>query len=302
MANQQPNWELYRTFLEAARTGSLSAAARRLGISQPAAGRHIEALEKALGIPLFSRTPRGLVPTTAAAALVPHAETMAAASAAFLRAASGEAEAEAGTVRLTASHIIGCEVLPDILAAFHAQHPGIVLELALSNHNEDLLRREADIAVRMVRPTQKSLIAQHIGPVKIGLFAHRSYVERFGLPATPEELPRHCWIGFDQDDHSFRSVGPAPLPVTREMFRFRTDSDAAQMAALRAGVGIGGCQVNIAARNPDLVAVLPQTLMFELEMWLAMHESLKTARRVRLLFSYLANSLSAYVRGPATNG
>ena len=154
-------WSSYRTFLEAARTGSLSAAAKRLGLSQPTAGRHIEALEKALGLALFSRTPRGLIPTAAAAGLVPHAKAMAAASAALLRTASGEAQAESGTVRLAASHVVGCEVLPPILAAFRAEHPAIVQELALSDRNEDLLRREADIAVSMMRPMQQSLRAPH---------------------------------------------------------------------------------------------------------------------------------------------
>lgn len=296
MADTQPGWDLYRTFLEAARTGSLSAAARRLGLTQPTAGRHIDALERALGVVLFTRTPHGLIPTAAAGELLPHAEAMATAEAALIRTASGEAGTERGTVRLTASHIVGCEVLPPVLAAFRARYPAIILELATSNYTEDLLRREADIAVRMVRPTQQSLIARHIGTVKIGLFAHRRYVERFGLPATADDLPRHCWIGFDRDDHSFRSVGAKAMEITRDMFSFRCDSDVAQMAALRAGVGIGGCQINLARRDPELVPVLAETLMFSLEMWLAMHESLKSARPVRLLFDHLADALSAYVR------
>lgn len=296
MINTQPGWELYRTFIEVVRTGSLSAAARRLGLSQPTAGRHIEALEAALGLSLFSRSPRGLIPTSAATDLVPHAEAMATASAALLRAASGEAAAAHGTVRLTASEIVGCEVLPPILADFHAKHPAIDLELALSNRNEDLLRREADIAVRMARPTQQALITRHIGKVKIGLYAHRRYAETFGLPATPGELPHHCWIGFDRDDHSFRSVGPVAVPISREMFGFRTDSDLAQLAALRAGVGIGGCQMNLAKRDPNLVPVLADTLLFELDMWLAMHESLRSTQRVRWVFDHLASALIAYVR------
>jgi DNA-binding transcriptional LysR family regulator len=297
MSNGQPGWELYRTFIEVARTSSLSAAARRLGLSQPTAGRHIQALEEALGLTLFSRSPRGLIPTPAASDLMPHAVAMAAASAALLRAASGEAAAERGAVRLTASEVVGCEVLPPVLAAFRAKHPAIDLELVLSNRNEDLLRREADIAVRMVRPVQQALTVRRIGKVKIGLYAHRRYAERCGLPATADELPRHCWIGFDRDDHSFRSAGPSAAHITREMFGFRCDSDLGQMAALRAGMGIGGCQVNLARRDPDLVPVLADTLMFELEMWLAMHESLRTTRRVRLLFDHLAGALAGYVRG-----
>ena len=123
-------------------------------LSQPTVGRHIDALEAALGSALFARSPRGLTPTPAALALAPHAEAMAAAAAALARTASGEAAADRGVVRVTASHVVGCEVLPPILAAFHAEHPGIAIELALTNRNEDLARRDADIAVRMVRPTQ----------------------------------------------------------------------------------------------------------------------------------------------------
>lgn len=297
MSDPQPGWELYRTFIEAARTGSLTAAASRLGLSQPTASRHIQALEVALGLELFSRSPRGLIPTSAAIDLLPHAEFMAVAAAALLRAASGDADVPRGAVRLTASEIIGCEVLPPILAEFREKHSAIELELALSNRNEDLLRREADIAVRMARPTQQALIARRIGKVKIGLFAHRRYAATFGLPRTPDELPRFGWIGFDRDDHSFRSVGPEAARITREMFSFRCDSDLGQLAALRAGVGIGGCQVNLAKNDPSLTPVLPEALMFEMEMWLAMHENLKTTRRVRLLFDHLADGLSAYVRG-----
>lgn len=293
---KQPGWELYRTFSEVMRTGSLSAAASRLGLSQPTASRHIQALEEALGLTLFTRSPQGLNPTTTAMDMLPHAEAMALAATALLRAASGEAEAPHGAVRVTTSEFMGSEVLPPMLADFRAHYPAIDLELVLSNRNQDLLRREADVAVRMARPTQLALIARQIGTVKIGLFAHRLYAEAHGLPRTPEELPQHCWIGFDADDHSFRSVGAATAHMRREMFRFRCDSDLGQVAALRAGIGIGGCQVNIARKNPDLVPVLAEAMKFELEVWLVMHENLKATRRVRLLFDHLAAALLAYVR------
>ncbi len=179
-----PNWDELRTFVEVARDGSLTGAARRLGLTQPTVGRHIDALEVALGLTLFTRSPRGLTPTPAAWALEPHVEAMAAAAAALGRAASGEAAADRGVVRITASDVIGCEVLPPILATFHAEHPGIAIELVLTNRNEDLARRDADIAVRMVRPTQSGLVARRIGASRIGLYAHRDYVARFGAPRS----------------------------------------------------------------------------------------------------------------------
>jgi DNA-binding transcriptional LysR family regulator len=295
MARAEPGWELYRTFLAVLREGSLSAAARRLRLTQPTAGRHIAALEAALGVALFTRSPSGLVATSAAVDLAPHAEAMAAAAEALRRAASGESQEERGTVRLTASEIMGAEVLPPMLARFRARHPGIAIELVLNNRTEDLLRREADLALRMARPPQAALVARRVGTVGIGLYAHRRYVDAFGLPRSVEELLRHPLIGFDRDDSAWRSIADAsPLPVTRELFAFRSDNDLAQLAALRAGLGIGGCQHGIARRERDLVPVLPRSLAFSLEMWLALHEDLGASRRVRLLFDHLAGELSDY--------
>jgi DNA-binding transcriptional LysR family regulator len=299
MIQRAPNWDELRTFVEVARDGSLSAAARRLGLTQPTVGRHIDALEAALGLTLFTRSPRGLTPTPAALALEPHVEAMAAAAAALARTASGEAAADRGAVRVTASEIVGGEVLPPIIAAFHAAHPGIAVELGLSNRTADLARRDADVAVRMVRPTQSGLVARRIGSSRIGLYAHRDYLARFGEPRSLTDLASHCFIGFDRDNSSFRAAGDLARKLTREVFGFRCDNDLAQLAALRAGVGIGGCQDNIARRTPELVAVLPNAFHYVLEVWLVMHEDLKTTRRVRLLFDHLAAGLAAYVKGRA---
>ncbi len=301
MANRDPGWELYSSFVEVVRDGSLSGAARRLNTTQPTVGRHIAALEADLNLALFTRSPRGLLPTKAARDLLPHAEAMAAAAAAMIRVASAEAGAEAGTVRITASEIVGCEVLPPILAGFRRRYPSIILELTLSNRNEDLLRRDADIAVRMARPTQKALVARRIGHISIGLYAHHNYIAAFGMPANVDDLARHCVIGFDRDDRSFRSIGPGAKNLTREQFGFRCDNDPAQLAALRSGIGVGGCQTQIAARMPELVRILAQEVDFTLEMWLAMHEDLKGTRRVRLLFDYLQTELIAYIAGSSAN-
>jgi len=299
MARRPPSWDELRTFVEVARDGSLSSAARRLGITQPTVGRHIDALEAALGLTLFTRSPRGLTPTPAALALEPHVEAMAAAAAALARTASGEAAADHGAVRVTASEIVGVEVLPPMLAAFHAAHPGIAIELALTNRTQDLARRDADIAVRMVRPTQSGLVARRIGSSRISLFAHRDYLARFGEPRSLADLASHCVIGFDRDNSAFRGLGGYAGALTRESFGLRCDSDLGQLAALRAGVGIGGCQDNIARRRPELVAVMPSAFHYALEIWLVMHEDLKATRRVRLLFDHLAIGLTAYVKGRA---
>ena len=296
MTRNDPPWEALRTFGAVMREGGLSGAARRLGLSQPTVGRHIDALEAALGAALFARSPRGLTPTQAARDLAPHVEAMSLAAGAAQRAATSAASPDRGVVRLTASAIVGAEVLPPILARFSADHPAITIELALSNRNQDLARGEADLAVRMARPAQSGLVARRIGRTPIGLYAHRDYLARFGAPLSLADLAQHCVIGFDRDDSSARSVG-AKAPFTREAFRFRCDDELAQIAALRAGVGIGGCQEGVARRTPELVAVLPGAVRFALETWLVMHEDLKATPRIRLLFDALAAGLADYLRG-----
>jgi len=296
MDTREIDWSLYRTFLAAVETGSLSGAARRLGLTQPTVGRQIDALEDGLGLALFTRSRHGLAPTAAALDLVDHAEAMASAAQALARAATGEAAEERGTVRLTASEMVGAEVLPPILTGFRRAHPRIEIELALTNRNEDLLRRDADIAVRMARPTQEALVARRVGAVEIGLYAHRDYAAAHGLPETEADFRRHSIIGYDRDLTTETIAGRAGFTLRRHWFALRSDNDLAQLAALRAGFGIGGAQVAIAAREPELVRVMPDRVRLELEMWLAMHEDLRASRRVRLMFDHLVEGLSDYVR------
>jgi DNA-binding transcriptional LysR family regulator len=287
-------WDLYQSLHAVLRTGSLSGAARLLGLSQPTVGRHIEHLEQALALPLFTRSPQGLRPTDFARDLQPHLEAMSAAAQTIARDASGEADGDSGVVRITASEVVGAEVLPPILAAFHELHPGIVIELVLSNKTEDLLRREADIAVRMMRPTQGALLAKRVGSVALGLFAHRRYLQTHGVPISLEEAGQTA-IGFDRDMQALRSFDSLNLPLKRDYFAFRSDSDLAQLAAIRAGYGIGGCQYGIAKRDPNLTPVLVNAFSFDLEVWVVMHEDLKASRRMRLMFDHLVAGLAGYV-------
>ncbi len=228
MANAEPAWDLYRSFLAVLRLGSLSAAARSLGLTQPTIGRHIASLQRALGgRALFTRSQLGLLPTDAAHKLRPHAEDMAAAAAAFVRTGSANVEEMGGVVRLAAAEVLGVEVLPGILSEFRAEFPAIAIELSLSNQIADLLRRDADIAVRMVRPQQKALLAKRVGKLALGFFAHRRYLERCGYPDRLEDLPNQTLIGFDRTPPLGDFLKSVPLPVTREMFAFRCDNDLA---------------------------------------------------------------------------
>jgi DNA-binding transcriptional LysR family regulator len=295
--NEPADWSLLRSFLAVVRRGSLSAAARATGLTQPTIGRHIDELEAGLGTALFTRSQAGLLPTEAATALVPHAETMEAAFAALVRAAKtgGDARQPRGVVRISASEIVGTFVLPPILAGLRRRYPHIVIELTLNNRTDDLLRRDADIAVRMIRPKQDGLVARRLGSVPLGLYAHRDYVDRFGLPDTIEALKAHHVIGFDRDDHSARSVASSQLPMSREIFSYRTDSDVAQVTAIEAGLGIGGMQTAMAKRNPALLPVLAAQVAFALDCWLAVHEDQKDSPPIRAMFDGLAEGLSRWV-------
>lgn len=295
MQTSEPGWDLYRSMLAVLREGSLSGAARALGLTQPTIGRHLDALEQALGLVLFTRSGQGLRPTDAAEELRPHAEALEATAAALLRAASGARDAMAGVVRITASEIVGAEVLPPILADLQAAHPALVLELVLSNTLDDLLRRDADIAVRMVRPTQEALVVRHVGDVALGLHAHRGYLDRRGTPVTVDALDGHILIGPDRDTAFLRRVRAETVPLQQIRFSYRCDSDVAQLAAIRAGAGIGACQLPVARRDPELIHVLPDEFEFRLPIWLAMHEGLRGNQRCRATFGALVNGLARYV-------
>lgn len=288
------DWTFWRSFVAVLEAGSLSGAARRLGLTQPTIGRHIALLEQGLGAVLFIRSNDGLTPTALALSLRVQAEAMGAAAEQLARIASGEAAAEAGQVRLTASEFVGREVLPGLLATFLERHPAIDVEVVLTDRNLDLLRGDADLAIRNAPPTQTQLVVRKIGAVPVRFYAHRRYAERHGLPETLDDLARHRLIGWAP--HAARVPALAGMALR---FAFASPNDAAMLAALRAGVGIGPCQARVAEADPELVPVLPGFALVEVPIWLAMHEEQRVLRRVRLLFDHLAEGLARYVGGMA---
>ncbi len=297
--DSEPNWDFYRTLLAVLQHGSLSAAARELGLTQPTIGRHIDALEEAIGARLFVRSTNGLIATDAALELKPYAETLAATSAALLRTASGHRERVAGTVRISASEVIGVEVLPSIIAPLMEAHPDLDIELSASDTVEDLLSRAADIAIRMAEPTQEALVVRRIGDIPLGFHAHRRYLERNGTPRTLADLCAHRLVGFDRQTAYVRTMVKR-FPLADDLsFGFRTDSTLAQLSAIRAGLGIGICQTGLASRDPDLVHVLPQAFQIPLGTWAVMHEGIRTSPRYRVTFDALVAGLTDYVRGAA---
>lgn len=294
--SQEPSWDLYRTFNAALAEGSLSGAARALGLTQPSIARHIDALEQALGTPLFLRTARGLSPTDAALELKPFADLMASTSAALLRTAEGRSGEVDGTVRISASEVVGIIHLPAILTRLRQRYPKLTIELSLSNAVDDLLKRQADIAIRMIRPEQQALLAKRVGAFPVGFHAHKDYLARRGTPRSMDDLKHHDLIGYDAETPAIRAFAERHPGLDRSTFALRVDSNIAHLTMIRAGFGIGICQTIIADAEPDLVRVLPDAFSEDLETWVVMHEDLSANTRCRAVFDALVAELTALTR------
>jgi DNA-binding transcriptional LysR family regulator len=302
MTKNEPGWDLYRTLLAVLEEGSLSGAARVLGSTQPTIGRQIAELESALGVTLFIRSQTGLSPTDHAISLRPYTENLRKTAAAMRRTVTGLDGELRGRVRITTSEIIGAEVLPPILTDLRETHPNLTIELVLSNHIHDLLQRDADIAVRMVRPDQAALLTRRIGAIPLGLHAHPRYLARHGHPIDLGTLRQHALIGFDRETAFVRSMQDRGLPLSRDMFALCSDSDLAQLALIRAGYGIGMCQTPLARRSPALTRLLPGLVEATLDTWIVMHEDLRTIRRCRVSFDALAAGLTRYLAETTPSG
>lgn len=290
------DWALWRSFLAVAEAGSLSGAARAIGLTQPTVGRHIDTLEAAVGQTLFLRTAQGLAVTESAVALIPEARAMQMTADSLARRASSAPQVGVGTVRIAASHMVGAEVLPIALSPLLAAQKGLAVELALSNDSADLLHREADLAIRMMRPSQGSLVARRLGPVPIGLFAQRAYLERVGPVNRLEDLANHLLIGPDADPAALAGLSVFEGTLGRQKLRLRTDSEAAQIASIRAGLGIGPMQSAIARRDPMLAPVLADEIGWTLEAWLVLHDDLRRLPMVRLVADHLSSVLPSLLR------
>jgi DNA-binding transcriptional LysR family regulator len=289
--NSTFDWTLVRSFLAALEHGSLLGAARALKSSQPTIGRHIAELELQLGVALFERTGRGLKPLDMALRLADSARAMEAGAHQLQRSVSSLDEAVSGTVRIAASQPVACILLPPVLARLQQKLPGIQIELVSSNEVSNLLRREADIAVRMLPPDQTSLVAKRIGKVTIGTYAHRTYLQRAGTPREPTELLAHALIGNDKNEDILRGFAAMGYPVAREQFAFRTDDLMAHWHAVRGGVGIGFVADYVARSDADVVPLLPMLKIPALPVWLAVHREIRTSKRIRAVYDFLGDAI-----------
>lgn len=296
MNNKNFDWDLIRSFLAAIEHGSLLGAAKALGSSQPTLGRHVAELESQLGVTLFERTGRGLRPTGMALTLAESARQM---EQGALNLAQGLAKAQvnlAGTVRLTASTTVATYLLPELLAQMGKVLPDVQIEVVSSNKVSNLLRREADIALRMVPPQQSSLIARRVGAITLGTYAHQSYIKRHGSPLDPMDLLKHRVIGHDLDDSLIRGFRHFGLNLAPDFFPYRCDDFVAYWHMVRAGLGIGFVADYVARTDPAVSALLPQLVIPPLPVWLAVHREIRGTPRIRAVFDFLAENLPQVLR------
>jgi DNA-binding transcriptional LysR family regulator len=293
MNSSTPDWALLRSLLAVADAGSLSAAARVLGTSQPTLGRHIRALEAGLGQPLFTRAADGLRPTEAARALVPHARAMREAAERLALTAAAQGAGLGGVVRITASRIVSHHLIPPILARLRHAHPEIEIELTATDTTENLMFGEADIAVRMYRPTEPEVAARHVADLPMGLFAARSYLDRAGRPENMDALLRLDWVGFDRSDMILRLMAGLGVNVGRNFFATRCDDQLVYWNLVRAGCGVGGMQTGIGDADPALERIADFIALPPMPVWLTVAERLRASPRVRLVLEALDEGFRA---------
>jgi DNA-binding transcriptional LysR family regulator len=290
------DWSLVRSFLAVLDAGSVTAAARQSGAQQPTLSRHLAELEAQLGAPLFERTGRGVTPTGAALAIAEAARRMEDAAFAVARGLASTRLATRGVVRVTTSQVAATWLLPAVLARFQRAHPAIEIELVSSNELTNLLRREADIAVRMVRPAQSSLIARKLGEIEIVAAAHKSYLAGAAPLRTVADLAAHRLIGYDRDDTIVRGAAKMGLALSRADFALRTDDQVAYGRLVAEGAGVGFVARYNLGHWPGVVPVLPVLAVGALPCWLAVHREIRSNPTVRAVYDFLAREIAPAIR------
>jgi DNA-binding transcriptional LysR family regulator len=291
------DWTLLRSFLAVIDAGSLLGAAKRLGSYQPTLSRHITELESQLGVPLFERTGRGLRPTSAGLAIVDPARAMAQAAQAVESSLDSAAQIDCGSVRMSAATVVANYLMPACVAQLRVRHPGIEIEVVASNEVSNLLRRDADIALRMVQPTQESLVARRIAVMPMGAFASKAYLKRRGRPSKAAELVQHDLVGLDADDRLLQGLRDAGLVLTRKAFAVRCDDQVACTRLVEQGAGIGFMPTFVAQQLKAVERVLPRLSAPALPVWLVVHREIKGNPLIRTVYDELADAVPRLLEG-----
>lgn len=286
------DWNQARAFLATVEEGSLSAAARALGLTQPTLGRQVTALEEELGVVLFERVGRSMELTPSGSELLDHVRVMRDAASRISLTASGQSQTIAGKVRITASDVFAVYVLPPVLRRLRDLAPQLDIDVVAANDIRDLQRREADIAIRHVRPEQPDLIARLLHEEQAYFYASTSYLERNGRPTSLQELLGHDFISFGDIDRIIGYMHDFGLPLTKKNFRLSSENGIVAWELVRQGFGITPMSVKVGAKTVGVERLLPDMAPFTFPVWLTTHRELHSSRRIRLVFDTLAECLS----------
>lgn len=286
------DWNQLKAFLETAETGSLSAAARKLGLTQPTLSRQVAAIEQVMGVTLFERVGKSMALTPTGLDLLEHARAMGAAAEALGLAATGSSQAVRGVVSVSATDAVATTLLPPLVKKLHDQEPGITIDVIPSNALSDLLRREADIAIRHVKPEQPDLIARLVREASAHFYASESWVNAHGHPRSAEDAARLSFVGSDRSGQYLGYLRMHGLPLSEANFSCYADHSVAHWALVRQGMGIGVMMEEIALATPGMVRVLDDLPPVRFPIWLVTHRELRTSKRIRMVFDALAQGLA----------
>lgn len=286
------DWNQARAFLVTAEEGSLSAAARALGLTQPTLSRQVASLEEALEVTLFERTSRALLLTQAGTDLLKHFRSMGEAANHISIAATGQSQSVTGQVTIAATNLMATQYLPPILKKLESRAPDLQIEIITSNELSDLRRREADIAIRHVRPQDESLFAKRMRDRMAHLYASSQYLDEVGRPSKISDLAEMRFVGFDYPEQRLGLFASRGLNLTKANFNFATASGTLSLELIRKGFGIGILPVEIAEMYPELEDPFPAFEPIEVETWLVAHRELRTSLRIRLVFDFLSEGLT----------
>ena len=296
------DWNQVRAFLATAEEGSFSSAARALKSTQPTIGRQISALEGSLGVTLFERSVRGLTLTQAGRELLDHVRAMGEAATLISMAADGQSQDVTGEVTVTATDLMSAAMLPAILAPLRQTAPGIRVRIVATGDIQNLMQREADIAIRHVRPDQPDLIARHVADFRGTLYGASAYLERAGRPRTPREVADLAFVGSPDPDRLIAPLHNHGVPVRAENFVMSSDSNVVEWELVKAGYGISLLPEVLCEAEPGIEKVLPSLPSLQFPVWLVTHRELRTNRRIRVVFDTLARGLADMARAPSMQG
>ncbi len=286
------DWNQVRAFLATAEEGSLSAAARALNQTQPTLSRQVTGLEQSLGVTLFERGHRQVRLTAAGLELLEHVRAMAEAANRVSLAASGQSQAIEGRVCITATEMLASYYLPPMLRKLREQAPGIVVQVVASDELRDLIRREADIAIRHAQPTQPDLVARRIGSLRGRIYAARRLLDEVGVPRSFDDLADQDFVGIEHTESLILGLREQGLELRLEQFRVHAASGNCMLQLIREGLGFGFLPMDTGGLFDDLVCVLPELFNPEIPVWLVSHRELRTSRRIRVVYDLLAEELA----------